>query len=105
MREEKRRLWEEGRDCAIKLQQAGVPFTFGSANSGAAELLKKVRTLVEKGLPSDAAIAALTTNAAKWLGDEAPRRDQARRGCEPRRDGGSDQEGRPRGCSSTASNN
>jgi len=70
VREDKRRLWEEGRDCAIKLQKAGVPFTFGSGNSGAPELLKKVRTLVEKGLPADAALAALTTNAALWLGDQ-----------------------------------
>jgi hypothetical protein len=71
VREDKRRKWEEGRDCAIKLHQAGVEFSFGSGSSSADETLKKVRTLVEKGLPPDAALAALTTNAAKLVGFDA----------------------------------
>ncbi len=68
VRQEKRRLWEEGRDCAIALHKAGVEFSFGSADGGAAELLKRVRTLVEKGLPQDVALAALTSNPARLCG-------------------------------------
>lgn len=68
VRAERRRLWEERRDGAIALHKAGVEFSFGSADGGAAELLKRVRTLVEKGLPQDVALAALTANPARLLG-------------------------------------
>jgi imidazolonepropionase-like amidohydrolase len=68
VREWKRREWEEGRDCAIALAKAGVPFAFGSGSSSATELLKRVRTLVENGLTPEAAQAALTTTAASFLG-------------------------------------
>jgi hypothetical protein len=70
VREERRRLWEEGRDCAIRLHEKGVAFAFGSGGSSAQDLLKKVRTLVEQGLPADAALAALTLRAAEILGAE-----------------------------------
>lgn len=68
VREEKRRLWEEKRDSAIKLQSAGVVVAFGAAKDGPKDLLDKVRTLVEKGLPKDAAERALTSGAAELLG-------------------------------------
>jgi hypothetical protein len=68
VREEKRREWEEGRDCALKLAAAGVPFAFGSGSSSPAELLKRVRTLVEKGLARDAALEALCRTPARLLG-------------------------------------
>ncbi len=68
VRKEKRRLWEENRDGAIALHKAGVEFSFGSADGGAAELLKRVRTLVEKGLPQEVALAALTSNPARLCG-------------------------------------
>jgi imidazolonepropionase-like amidohydrolase len=68
VREEKRRLWEEGRDCALKLHAAGVRFAFGSDSDSPGELLKKVRTLVELGLPQDVALAGLTTSSAELLG-------------------------------------
>lgn len=68
VRKEKRRLWEENRDGAIALHKAGVEFSFGSADGGAADLLKRVRTLVEKGLPQDVALAALTSNPAQLFG-------------------------------------
>ena len=71
VRKERRRLWEERRDCAIALHKAGVEFSFGSADKGAAELVKKVRTLVEKGLPKDVALAALSTNGARLAGVDA----------------------------------
>jgi hypothetical protein len=70
VREERRRLWEEGRDCALRLAEAGVPFAFGSGKENAAALAKKVRTLVEGGLSPDAALTALTSGAAAILGSE-----------------------------------
>jgi imidazolonepropionase-like amidohydrolase len=68
VREERRRLWEEGRDCAMKLRTAGVAYTFGSAEASPADLVKRVRTLVENGLPTDEALALLTRGAAEVLG-------------------------------------
>jgi imidazolonepropionase-like amidohydrolase len=70
VREEKRRVWEEGRDCARALTDANVAYSLGSAGNTGAELLKKVRTMVEHGLPADAALAALTTGAAAAVGAE-----------------------------------
>jgi hypothetical protein len=52
------------------LQEHGVEFAFGSAGGSGADLLKKVRTAVEHGLPSDVALAALTTGAARLVGAE-----------------------------------
>ncbi len=68
VREAKRARWVEGRDCALKLHEAGVRFAFGSGSGNGGELLKKVRTLVENGLPKDAALAALTGSASQMLG-------------------------------------
>ena len=68
VREEKRRLWEEGRDCALKLQTANASFAFGSGSSSPSELLKKIRTLVENGLPREVAMTALCVTPAQWLG-------------------------------------
>jgi len=68
VREAKRARWIEGRDCALRLHEAGVRFAFGSGSGNGGELLKKVRTLVENGLPKDAALAALTSSAARILG-------------------------------------
>jgi hypothetical protein len=68
VREERRRLWEEGRDCAARLAERGLPFAFGSAAGTGADLLKKVRTLVEHGLSPEAALAGLTADAAALVG-------------------------------------
>lgn len=68
VRLERRKLWEQGRDCAQRLCAAGVRFTFGTASGKPAELLGHVRTLVEAGLPAEAALAALTRDAAEFLG-------------------------------------
>ncbi len=70
VREAKRARWVEGRDCALRLHEAGVTFAFGSGSGNGSELLKKVRTLVENGLPADAALAALTSGAARLVGAE-----------------------------------
>jgi len=67
VRRERRKLWEEGRDCAIRLHEAGVPFAFGSGKSASKKMLEKVRTLVKEGLPADAALTALTSRAASML--------------------------------------
>ncbi len=70
VRLERRKRWEEGRDCALRLHEAGVRFVFGTANGKPKELLENVRTLVETGLPAEVALAALTRDAAEFLGVE-----------------------------------
>ena len=67
-RVERRRLWEEKRDCALRLAESGVPFAFGTAKEKPEKLLERVRTLVEEGLPAEAALAGLTSDAAAMLG-------------------------------------
>ena len=62
---ERRRLWLEGRDCALRLAEAGVPFAFGSGGGDAKKLVGKVRELVEAGLDAELALAALTETAAQ----------------------------------------
>ncbi|MAB80449.1 MAG: hypothetical protein CMJ89_13940 [Planctomycetes bacterium] len=68
VRVEKRRRWEEKRDCAIRLTEAGVPFAFGTKGREPDKLLGDVRKLVEAGLSAEAALGALTTEAARLLG-------------------------------------
>lgn len=68
VRLERRLEWERGRDCAQRLHEAGVRFAFGTGNEQPKELLGRVRTLVEHGLPAEAALAALTVDAAEVLG-------------------------------------
>ncbi|NOT32469.1 MAG: amidohydrolase family protein [Planctomycetes bacterium] len=70
VRLERRQKWEQGRDCALRLHEAGVRFVFGTANGKPGELLKNVRSLVEAGLPADVALDALTRRAAEFLGVE-----------------------------------
>lgn len=68
VRRERRRLWEEQRDGALRLHEAGVRIAFGSGGDSHADLLKQARALVEAGLPSEVALAALTGEAAAFLG-------------------------------------
>ncbi|MAF64882.1 MAG: hypothetical protein CMJ84_04390 [Planctomycetes bacterium] len=68
VRRERRRRWEEGRDSALRLHEAGVAFAFGSGSDRPEELLERVRTLVEVGLPAPAALDGLTSAAAEILG-------------------------------------
>jgi len=70
VRRERRRLWVEGRDSAIRLYDAGVRIAFGTAEDEPAKLLGRVRELVEAGLDADVALAALTWSAAELLGVE-----------------------------------
>ncbi|MBI5361717.1 MAG: hypothetical protein HZA53_00970 [Planctomycetes bacterium] len=68
VKEEKRRVWVEKRDCALRLSEKGVPFVFGSGKDAPKDLLDRARTLVEKGLPRDVAERALTTGVAELCG-------------------------------------
>jgi len=67
VRRERRRLWEEGRDCALRLDEAEVRFAFGSGGEKPKALMKNIRTLVKEGLGRDVALAALTTVPAALL--------------------------------------
>jgi imidazolonepropionase-like amidohydrolase len=69
VRRERHRLWAEKVENIIRLQDAGVPFALSTLDvKGPEELLKSLRTLVERGLPEDAALAAMTTSAAELIG-------------------------------------
>ena len=70
VRAERRRLWEEERDNALRLAEAGVPLAFGTAGGSPKKLLEHVRTLIELGLPREAAQRALCDGAAELLGVE-----------------------------------
>lgn len=68
VREEKRRLWEETRDSAQVLAKAGVAVAFGSGKDAPKDLVERVRTMVEHGLPIEVAWQGLTSGAATMLG-------------------------------------
>ncbi len=70
VRAERRRLWEERRDCAIRLSEAGVRFAFGTGDAKPKDLMKNVRALIEAGLDADVALGALTTGGAAVVGAE-----------------------------------
>ena len=67
---EKRRLWVERRDNALRLQEAGVVVLFGSGSREASDLMEGLRALVDAGYSKDLVQAALTSSAAQWLGVE-----------------------------------
>ena len=64
IRRERRRLWEEGRDCALRLAEEDVRFAFCSGEEKPKELLSRVRTLVEAGLDRETALQALSGASA-----------------------------------------
>ena len=64
----RRARWEETRDCALRLHEAGVAFAFGTGGQKPKDLLGAVRTLVEVGLPAEVALEALTSRAAALVG-------------------------------------
>jgi imidazolonepropionase-like amidohydrolase len=60
---------QNGPRVPAELQKAGVPFAFGTAGAPAAELLRGAQRAVRLGnLPADAAIRALTIDAATIAG-------------------------------------
>lgn len=70
VREERRRSWEERRDCAQRLHEAGVRFAFGTGDDKPKALLENVRKAVAGGLSAEVALTALTSGAARLLGAE-----------------------------------
>lgn len=55
---------------AADLHAAGITFGFSTRDVKARDIHRNIRLMVEHGLPEDAALAALTTNAATILGIE-----------------------------------
>lgn len=65
--------WEQAPGNAARLQAAGVPFAFTASGlrDSAREFWPRVRQAVKRGLPADAALAALTTQPAALVGEAA----------------------------------
>jgi len=70
--DERTRLWGDEVDNLKKLSDAGVRVAIGSFEMDALpDVTKNLRTAIKRGLTEDAALAALTRNAAAILGLEA----------------------------------
>lgn len=54
--------------AAARMQKAGLVFGFTTAGTKPAHVWENLQTMVQHGLPEQAALAALTTNAAQMLG-------------------------------------
>jgi imidazolonepropionase-like amidohydrolase len=69
--EDRHRKWEERVACAGKLREAGVPFALTtSGTKSPKEFLESLEKAIGKGLPREAAVAALTTVPAGLFGLE-----------------------------------
>jgi imidazolonepropionase-like amidohydrolase len=67
--EERRRLWGEEVDNAKRLAEAGLQVAFASYEMKTLkEFFENLRSCMERGLPPQAALAGLTSNAATILG-------------------------------------
>ena len=53
---------------AGKLEKAGIPFAFSVMDTKVADISKNLQRMIEGGLTSDGALAALTTSPASMLG-------------------------------------
>lgn len=63
--------WDSAPENPGRLQKAGIPFALTTATlKDASEFSAKVRESIQRGLPADAALTALTTTPAKLLGME-----------------------------------
>ncbi|MCH7592548.1 MAG: amidohydrolase family protein, partial [Planctomycetes bacterium] len=68
-RKERRRLWEEQVANIIRLHEAGIEFSLSTRDfKKPAKLLENLRLVIERGLPVDAALAALTRTPASLFG-------------------------------------
>ncbi len=66
---EELRHWKNAPENPARMIAAGFPVLFTAhGQSSPAELFAQVATAVERGLDADAALAALTTGPAEWLG-------------------------------------
>ncbi len=71
VRKELPRLWEEQVSNAVRLHEAGIPFALRTRDfDKPSELFDNLRMVIERGLPEDVAVAALTVNAASIFGVE-----------------------------------
>jgi imidazolonepropionase-like amidohydrolase len=68
VREEQQRLRNQDIACAVTLHKAGVKFAFTTQGLTGERFRENVRKVITAGLPQEAALAALTTEAAKILG-------------------------------------
>ena len=67
--EEKRKKWQARTANAAALEKAGVTFVFGTRGAKAPDdFMKALRKALDAGLSRDAALAALTTDAAAFFG-------------------------------------
>ncbi len=65
LRRERRRLWEEEVNNILRLHEAGIPFALRTRDfKDPCELLTNLRKVIQRGLPEEAALAALTTTPA-----------------------------------------
>ena len=61
--------WEHAAENPRRLHEAGIEFAFTTDGlSNQRDFWKNLRTAIDKGLPEDVALAALTTVPARWLG-------------------------------------
>jgi hypothetical protein len=65
--QEQHDVWKDGCLAVVKLQKAGVKFAF-SSDGDTDVFLQNVRRHINLGLPKDAALSALTIDAAEILG-------------------------------------
>lgn len=69
LRQERRRLWEEQVANVARLHEAGIPFALRTRDfKEPKEFLRNLRWVLERGLPPEAAVQALTTHAAEVYG-------------------------------------
>jgi imidazolonepropionase-like amidohydrolase len=68
VRESRQAAWTTRVAGPGKVAAAKIPFAFSSKNLKEGELFSNLRKAIKEGLPRDAALAGLTTNAAEILG-------------------------------------
>lgn len=70
--DERVRLWGEQVDNARRLHEAGVGFGIATFEMDSpSDMIKSIRKAIERGLPEDAAVAALTRHGAALIGLDA----------------------------------
>jgi imidazolonepropionase-like amidohydrolase len=71
VRQERRRLWEEQVANVLRLREAGIPVALRTRDFNKPdELFAAIRTLFDRGLTEEAAVALLSTKAAEIIGME-----------------------------------
>lgn len=68
VKEERAQRWQDNATNLKKLDAAGVLFALSGGGGSADDYLRNVRKVIAAGLPRDAALKGMTSNAAKILG-------------------------------------